>query len=102
MLESLGYRAEVVENGVQAVEAVRARPFDLVLMDIHMPEMDGLEATRRIRAMSDVVQPRIYAMTASVLDDERQACIDAGMNRHLAKPFRRHELEKALREAASG
>jgi signal transduction histidine kinase/DNA-binding response OmpR family regulator len=102
MLESLGYRADVCENGADAVEAVRRNPYDLVLMDIHMPVMDGLEATRRIRAMVDITQPRIFAMTASVLDDERQACIDAGMDRHLAKPFRRHELEKALREASNG
>ena len=102
MLESLGYRADVCENGADAVEAVRRQPYDLVLMDIHMPVMDGLEATRRIRAMADIKQPRIFAMTASVLDDERRACLDAGMDRHLAKPFRRHELEKALHEAASG
>ncbi len=102
MLESLGYRADVCENGAEAVEAVRRQSYDLILMDIHMPVMDGLEATRRIRAMTDIAQPRIFAMTASVLDDERQACVDAGMDRHLAKPFRRHELEKALRDAASG
>ena len=102
MLESLGYRADVCENGAEAVEALHRKPYDLVLMDIHMPVMDGLEATRRIRAMSGILQPRIFAMTASVLDDERQACVDAGMDRHLAKPFRRHELEKALRDTASG
>ena len=101
MLESLGYRADVVENGAEAVAAVRAKPYDLLLMDIHMPEMDGLEATRRIRAMTDIAQPRIFAMTASVLDDERQACVDAGMDRHLAKPFRRRELEKVLSEVAA-
>ncbi|HEY1075641.1 MAG TPA: response regulator, partial [Fontimonas sp.] len=100
MLESLGYHADVVENGAEAVAAVQQTPYDLVLMDVHMPEMDGLEATRRIRAMAGIRQPRIFAMTASVLDDERQACIDAGMDRHLAKPFRRHELEEALRAAA--
>jgi len=100
MLASLGYRADVVDNGAQAVEALCRQTYDLVLMDIHMPVMDGLEATRRTRAMRDIAQPRIYAMSASVLDDERQACIDAGMDRHLAKPFRRHELEKVLREVA--
>jgi signal transduction histidine kinase/DNA-binding response OmpR family regulator len=101
MLESLGYRADVVENGAEAVAAVCKTRYDLLLMDIQMPEMDGLEATRHIRAMTGIAQPRIFAMTASVLDDERQACIDAGMDRHLAKPLRRHELEKALRDAAS-
>jgi signal transduction histidine kinase/DNA-binding response OmpR family regulator len=102
MLESLGYAADLAEDGAQAVSAVQGQRYDLVLMDIHMPVMDGLEATRRIRAMAGIVQPRIFAMTASVLDEERQACIDAGMDQHLAKPFRRHELERALREAASG
>ncbi len=102
MLASLGYQADVVEDGAQAVAAVGRTPYDLVLMDVHMPVMDGLEATRQIRGMSHIRQPRIFAMTASVLDEERQACLDAGMDRHLAKPFRRHELEKALRDAASG
>jgi signal transduction histidine kinase/CheY-like chemotaxis protein len=100
MLESLGYGADVVENGAEAVAAASRQIYDLVLMDIHMPVMDGLDATRQIRAMPAIAQPRIYAMSASVLDSERQACLDAGMNRHLAKPFRRRELEKVLREVA--
>lgn len=102
MLASLGCCADVVENGAEAVEAVRRKPYDLLLMDIQMPVMDGLEATRRIRAMKDIVQPRIFAMSASVLDDERQACIDAGMDQHLAKPMRRRDLAWALRDAAAG
>ncbi len=101
MLESLGYRADLAENGLLAVEAVQQRDYDLLLMDMQMPVMDGLEATRRIRALENRPQPQIFAMSASVLDHERQACLDAGMNRHLAKPLRRHELEKALQEAAS-
>ncbi len=100
MLESLGYRADLAENGLLAVEAVQQRDYDLLLMDMQMPVMDGLEATRRIRALEKRPQPQIFAMSASVLDHERQACLDAGMNRHLAKPLRRHELEKALQEAA--
>ena len=101
MLESLGYRADLAENGLLAVEAVQQRDYDLLLMDMQMPVMDGLEATRRIRALQHRPQPQIFAMSASVLDHERQACIDAGMNRHLAKPLRRNELEKALQEAAA-
>ncbi|WP_301028582.1 response regulator [Zhongshania sp.] len=101
MLASLGVGVDVVENGALALDAIRWQAYDLVLMDIHMPEMDGLEATRQIRALEDISQPHIYAMSASVLDDERQACLDAGMNKHLAKPFRRRELEQALREVAS-
>jgi signal transduction histidine kinase/DNA-binding response OmpR family regulator len=101
MLESLGYHADLAENGLAAVEAVQQRDYDLLLMDMQMPVMDGLEATRRIRALEDRPQPRIFAMSASVLDRERQACLDAGMDRHLAKPFRRHELESLLQEVTA-
>ncbi|MDM4772158.1 hybrid sensor histidine kinase/response regulator [Solimonas sp. SE-A11] len=101
MLESLGYHADVVENGAEAVEALQRAHYDLVLMDVHMPELDGLEATRRIRALQGRPQPQIFAMTASALDHERQACLDAGMDRHLAKPFRRRELESMLREVSA-
>ncbi|CAA0092444.1 response regulator [Zhongshania aliphaticivorans] len=101
MLSSLGLDVDVAENGVLALDAIHRQAYDLILMDIHMPEMDGLEATRLIRAMTDISQPHIYAMSASVLDDERQACLDAGMDKHLAKPFRRRELEQALREVAA-
>src|SRR3546814_8148664 len=76
------------------------RDSDLVLMDVQMPVMDGLEATRRIRALAGRRQPRICAMSASVLDEERQACIDAGMDRHLSKPFRRAELAALLDDIA--
>src|SRR3546814_18651110 len=69
-------------------------------MDVQMPVMDGLEATRRIRALAGRPQPLICAMSASVLDEERRACIAAGMDRHLAKPFRRAELGALLRETA--
>ncbi|HEY1077638.1 MAG TPA: response regulator [Fontimonas sp.] len=102
MLDSLGYRADTAENGAEAVAAVQRQAYDLLLMDIHMPVLDGLEATRRIRALGAIEQPRIVAMSASVLDHERQACLDAGMDRHLGKPFRRHELESVLRYAALG
>ena len=101
MLESLGYRADLAENGLAAVEAVQQRDYDLLLMDMQMPVMDGLEATRRIRALQGRPQPLIFAMSASVLDRERQACLDAGMERHLAKPFRRHELESLLQEVVA-
>ncbi|HSW12685.1 MAG TPA: response regulator [Solimonas sp.] len=101
MLESLGYSADLAENGLEAVEAVQRRDYDLLLMDMQMPVMDGLEATRQIRALEDRPQPRIFAMSASVLDRERQACLDAGMDRHLAKPFRRHELESMLKEVTA-
>ncbi len=100
-LEALGYRADLAENGIAAVAAVRAKIYDVVLMDVQMPEMDGLEATRRIRQLPLSRLPRIFAMTASVLDSERQECIDAGMERHIAKPIRRQELAAVLNEVAN-
>src|SRR3546814_18565817 len=100
MLASLGCTADSAADGQAAVEAVQRRDYDLVLMDVQMPVMDGLEATRRIRALADRPQPLICAMSASVLDEERRACIAAGMDRHLAQPFRRAELGALLRETA--
>ena len=78
---------EVVQTGAQALERVGSRTFDLVLMDIHMPDMDGLAATRHIRALPGCAELPIIAMTASVLQEERDACLDAGMNAHLGKPL---------------
>jgi CheY-like chemotaxis protein len=100
MLEALGYAADLVENGLAAVDAVAHRRYDLVLMDVQMPLMDGLEATRRIRRLPQP-QPFIVAMTASVLDSDRQQCVEAGMDRHLPKPIRRQELDAILHEAAA-
>jgi signal transduction histidine kinase/DNA-binding response OmpR family regulator len=101
MLESFGYGADLADDGLAAVEAVTRKTYDLVLMDVQMPTLDGLEATRRIRRLPLRPQPRIFAMTASVLDSERQACIDAGMERHIAKPIRRQQLGEVLREIAA-
>jgi|GEM_PF-2886780 len=98
MLRSLGYEADIAGDGLAAVEANARRNYDLVLMDMQMPVMDGLEATRRIRKLPLQRQPHIYAMSASVLDTERQQCIDAGMDRHIAKPIRRQQLKQVLQE----
>ena len=83
---------QIVETGVQALDAVRAQTFDLVLMDIHMPDMDGLTATQRIRELPGCATLPIVAMTASVLQDERDACLAAGMNAHLGKPLDTQQL----------
>ena len=83
---------QIVETGVQALDAVRAQTFDLVLMDIHMPDMDGLTATQRIRELPGCASLPIVAMTASVLQDERDACLAAGMNAHLGKPLDTQQL----------
>ncbi len=100
MLERLGQRPDVVGDGQEALEAVRARPYDLVLMDVQMPGMDGLEATRRIRAeLPEPAQPRIVAMTAGALVEDRERCFAAGMDDHLTKPVRPEDLAAALARA---
>ncbi|HSS50958.1 MAG TPA: ATP-binding protein, partial [Thermoanaerobaculia bacterium] len=97
MLERLGYRADVAANGTEVLEALRRQPYDLVLMDIQMPRMDGLEATRRIRAeFPRERQPRIVAMTANVLLEQREACLAAGMEDFVQKPVGFEELRAAL------
>ncbi|WP_051386007.1 hybrid sensor histidine kinase/response regulator [Actinokineospora inagensis] len=102
MLSKLGYRADMVSNGREAVQAVRLRPYDVVLMDVRMPIMDGLEATQIIR--SDLPadrQPRIVAMTASVLVEDANACRAAGMDDYLAKPVRPTDLATVLGKLTS-
>ncbi len=103
MLERLGQRPDVVGNGLDAVRALHAARYDVVLMDVQMPVLDGLEATRRIRAeLPPGRQPRIVAMTANALVEDREACCAAGMDDHLAKPVRASELADALRQAVPG
>jgi CheY-like chemotaxis protein len=93
LLEGAGHAVEAVADGADAVEAVRHGAFDLVLMDVHMPGMDGLETTRRIRALEGPErQVRIIALTADALRDRVEACLAAGMDGHLAKPLDRATL----------
>ena len=93
VLERLGQRPDVVGDGAAALRALHDRDYDLVLMDVHMPVMDGLEATRRIRAeLPAQRQPRIVAMTASALVEDRERCLHAGMDAHLAKPVQSQDL----------
>ena len=98
LLSQMGYRADVASNGVEAVECVARQPYDLVLMDVQMPEMDGLEATRRIVARQpDATQrPRIIAMTANAMQGDREACLAAGMDDYVTKPIRVDALVAAL------
>ncbi len=98
LLDKLGHHVDVVGSGAEAVRALHELAYDVVLMDVHMPEMDGLEATRRIRAeLPQQRQPRIVAMTASALLEDRDACHGAGMDGYLAKPVRAAELAAVLR-----
>jgi CheY-like chemotaxis protein len=97
-LERLGYRADTVSNGLEALTTLEARHYHLVLMDLQMPEMDGLEASRQIRRrLSGDRQPKIIALTANAMQGDRQRCIDAGMDDYISKPVKLHEIETAIR-----
>jgi two-component system sensor histidine kinase/response regulator len=96
MLTKRGHQVDVVEDGRAAVESVKDGDYDVVLMDIQMPEMDGLTATRRIRSMKSFRDLPIVALTASALAEERERCEAAGMNDFVAKPFKPQELLEAV------
>jgi PAS domain S-box-containing protein len=96
LLEKIGYFADTAVNGREALEAVERDGYDMVLMDVQMPEMDGLEATRRIHERLGAHRPRIIAATANATQDERERCLAAGMDDYLSKPIRLDELAAAL------
>ena len=102
LLEQLGYRADVAANGLEAVAAIERQPYDLVLMDVQMPEMDGFEASREIaRRWPGDDRPRIVAMTANAMQGDRELCLAAGMDDYMSKPIRVDELVAALQRTAA-
>jgi PAS domain S-box-containing protein len=101
LLQQMGYRADVASNGLEAVESVQRQAYDVVLMDVQMPEMDGLDATRAIRKLRMARQPRIVAMTANAMQGDRESCLAAGMDDYVSKPIRVAELSQALLTAAT-
>ena len=97
LLQQMGYRADLASNGIEAIECVARQTYDVVLMDVQMPEMDGIEASRRITARWPTGQrPRIVAMTANAMQGDREMCLAAGMDDYLSKPIRLDELVEAL------
>jgi PAS domain S-box-containing protein len=103
MLSKLGYRSDVAANGFEVLQAMERQHYDVVLMDVQMPEMDGLEATRMIRQRwADRVAPVIIAMTASALKGDREACLAAGMDDYVSKPVKIEMLRAALEACGKG
>ena len=103
LLGKRGHHVTVVGNGLDAVDAIRKRSFDLVFMDVQMPELDGLEATRRIRSMQSAARQspvRIVALTAHAMKSDRDQCLEAGMDDYLSKPIVPEELDAALARVA--
>ncbi len=98
LLEEQGHRVDVAEDGLQAVAMAEAAAYDLILMDMQMPHMDGLQATRLIRAMAQHAQTPIIAITANAFDQDRQACMDAGMDDFVTKPILPNLLRERLRK----
>jgi PAS domain S-box-containing protein len=100
LLEQMGYRADLAGNGLEAIQAVGRQKYDVVLMDVQMPEMDGLEASRRICARwPRGERPHIVAMTANAMQGDRERCLAAGMDDYVSKPIRVNELVTALGKA---
>lgn len=99
MLEKLGYQATAVATGFEVIQALQANAYDVILMDVQMPEMDGLAATRHIRTQFDVdEQPYIVAITANAMSDDKELCLQAGMDAYLSKPMRMQDLQNVLRQ----
>ncbi len=97
LLQQMGYRADLAANGLEAVQAVQRQAYDVVLMDVQMPELDGLEATRQICSLMEAEhRPRIVAMTAHAMQGDQEMCLAAGMDDYLVKPIRVERLVEAL------
>lgn len=87
LLEKMDITADNASDGIEAVAAVQVTDYDLILMDMQMPRMDGLSATRKIRELREIKQPHIIALTANAFEEDKQRCFEAGMNDFLSKPI---------------
>ncbi len=99
LLEQMGYRADVAGNGLETIQSLERQPYDVILMDVQMPVMDGLEATRQIVSRWTQNRPFIIGLTANAMQGDREMCLNAGMNHYIAKPIRMVELVDALQKA---
>ena len=102
LLAHLGYRADVVASGIEVLDALERQNYDVVLMDVQMPEMDGLEATRRLKARGGAVAPKVIAMTASAMLGDREKCLAAGMDAYVPKPVELDQVRAVLIAVAGG
>ncbi len=105
IFEKMGYSIDIAANGIEVLEAIQKESYDLIFMDVQMPEMDGLEATRQIRSMEQSRQTelsnlaksiQIIAMTANAMHDDREKCLASGMNDFIAKPFKVEQIQTAI------
>ena len=96
MLKGLGYRADAVADGIEVLQALQIRPYDLILMDIRMPQMDGLTATREIRKLWPNKRPRVVAITAFAMEGDKEKFLEAGMDGYIAKPVKVEDLAALL------
>jgi len=101
VLGRLGYRPDIANNGMEALDALRRQRYDLILMDVQMPVLDGISSTKRIRAeLPSEEQPHIIAVTADATNEDRARCLAAGMDDHMGKPFSVETLRGVLQRAA--
>jgi len=101
LLEELGHRVDVAQTGLEALQKFSAARHDLIFMDLQLPDIDGLEVTRKIRALEkaqNILRTPIVALSARANEDDRLLCLKAGMNACLSKPFQRDQLEEVMRE----
>jgi CheY-like chemotaxis protein len=103
ILHRLGYRVDLAANGLEVLEALQRQTYDVILMDVQMPEMDGLAATISIRQnLTTAQQPYIVAMTANAMQGDREQCLNVGMDDYLSKPFKTHDLIAVLERSSKG
>jgi len=94
-LEKMGYRAELVSNGLEVIRALELQPYDIIFLDVQMPEMDGYEAARQICHRWRDQRPSLIALTGNAMQGDREKCLEAGMDDYISKPIRTKELESS-------